>query len=351
MSKIEQSLLKSALLLSVYLGVSSLVFAHHSTSEYDTVNMVELEGEIVEVFWRNPHVMLHMTTMEDGEQVTWVLEGSSVSSQVRRGLTKGLVQIGDKVKVAGNASTRRDHDMLVQHLLLPSGQELLLRGNRAPRWPEAKVVELNTEIDPEKAAAATADGIFRVWSWGRLERGWWFFGDTDKFPLTEVALAKHSEWNEYTDNLQVDCVAPGMPNTMGNPYPIEFVKVGDNIEMRAEEFDVIRTIHMNGEPDASIPHSHHGYSIGRWEDENTLVVSTANINYPYFNRVGVSQSDEVQTEERFIVDNAEGKLHYELTVTDPWALTEPFNWKALWVWNPGEIVGKYDCAINDYSAE
>lgn len=347
MSKIKQPLIKLALFLGACLGLSSLVLAHHSTSEYDQTKLVELEGEIVKVFWRNPHVMVHMSAIEDGKEVTWLLEGSSVSSQVRRGLTKDLLQIGDKIRVAGYVSTRRDHDMLSHHILLPSGQELMLRGSGEPYWPEASVIAYKQGIDPEKAAAATADGLFRIWSWGRLERGWWFFGDTDNFPLTEAALAKHAEWNEFTDNLQLKCIAPGMPNTMGNPYPIEFVQVGDNIEMRAEEFDVVRTIHMNVEPDPSIAHSHHGYSVGHWENENTLVVSTANINYPYFNRVGVPQSEAVTTQERFVVDDAEGKLHYELTVTDPWALTEPFHWKALWVWNPGEVRGEYDCAIND----
>ena len=65
----------------------------------------------------------------------------------------------------------------------------------------------------------------------------------------------------------------------------------------------------------------------------------------YFNRVGVSQSEQVQVEERFTVDDAEGKLHYELTVTDPWALSEPYQWKALWTWNPGEEVDVYGCEV------
>ncbi|MDB4512093.1 DUF6152 family protein [Arenicella sp.] len=330
----------------VTLGLSALVQAHHSTSEYDQTKLVEREGEIVKVFWRNPHVMLHMSAMEDGKQVIWLLEGSSVSSQVRRGLTKDLVNVGDKIRVAGYVSTRRDYDMLARHVLLPSGQELLLRGNGEPYWPEASVIAFKQGVDPEKAAAAKADGIFRVWSWGRLEPGWWFFADTDKFPLTEAALAKHAQWNEYVDNLQLECIAPGMPNTMGNPYPIEFIQIGDNIEMHAEEFDVVRTIHMNAEPDPSIPHSPLGYSVGHWEDDQTLVVSTANINYPYFNRVGVSQSEAVTTVERFNVDDAAGKLNYQLTVSDPSILTEPYTWNGLWVWKPGEVVEMYDCAID-----
>lgn len=190
-------------------------------------------------------------------------------------------------------------------------------------------------------------GIFRVWSWGRLERGWWFFGPTSDFPLTDAALAKEATWNEFVDNPQLDCIAPGMPTTMGNPYPIEFVQAGENIEFHAEEFDVVRTIHMDGSTDADAELSPLGYSVGHWEDANTLVISTTKINWPYFNRVGVSQSDAVTTQERFTVDDEEGRLNYELTVTDPDTLTEPFKWKALWIWRPGEVVGKYECNTED----
>jgi len=347
MKKIKRVSYICVIVLVVSLGLISLAQAHHSTNEYDDSKLVELEGEIVKVIWRNPHVLLHMITQEDGETVTWLLEGNSVSMQVRRGITKDQITVGEKVRVAGYVSTRRDYDMLALHLLLESGQELILRGsrNRPLRWTEASTTKLKDDIDLDKAASTTTKGLFRVWTWGRLERGWWFFGGNDKFPLTDAALAKQADWDEFTDNPQLKCIAPGMPATMGNPYPIKFVKAGDNIEMHAEEYDLMRTIHMGAEADASIPHSHLGYSIGHWEDENTLVVSTANINYPYFNRVGVTQSEDVTTLERFTVDDVEGKLHYELTVTDPWALKEPYQWKALWIWNPDEMVAKYDCAI------
>lgn len=325
---------------------SAPVVAHHSTAEYDQTVKREYAGEVTGVFWKNPHVILHVATTENGATEEWTLEGASISTQTRRGLTADIVKVGDQVRFAGYVSTRRANDMLVENLLLPDGREIFLRGgNASVQWPDATRVALQTGIDPELASQAEADGLFRIWSWGRLQPGWWFFGDTGNFPLTEAALAKHAEWNEFTDNLQLECVAPGMPNTMGNPYPIEFVQEGSNILMRAEEFDVTRTIHMDGSTAENAMPSHLGFSVGHWENENTLVVSTSKINYPYFNRVGVSQSEAVTTLEKFIVDDAKGELHYELTVTDPWALTEPYNWKALWVWRPGEVVATYDCTV------
>ena len=333
-------------LMATYLPFT--VSAHHSTSEYDQSVIVEFEGVVTKKFWRNPHVLFHVVTTRNGVEEEWVLEGASVSSQSRKGISPDLINEGDKILVAGYASTRRDNDMIVQHVLLPTGQEVVLRGrNTAPRWPDATLVTLSGGIDPAKAATATADGLFRVWSWGALERGWWFFGPPENFPLTDAALEKFAGWNEYEDNPQLDCIAPGMPNTMGNPYPIEFQQVGNTIVMRAEEFDVSRTIHLNAQPDPSVPPSHMGYSVGHWEDADTLIVSTSNINYPYFNRVGISQSEDVQVMERFNVDDETGELHYELAVADPWALNEPYHWNALWVWKPGEVVSTYGCEVEE----
>jgi hypothetical protein len=90
-----------------------------------------------------------------------------------------------------------------------------------------------------------------------------------------------------------------------------------------------------------------GYSVGRWEDENTLVVDTVNINYPYFNRVGISSGPDLETRERFVVDDEAGKLHYYVTINDPWALTEPYEKELLWIWTPGVEVGSYNCAVED----
>ena len=133
---------------------------------------------------------------------------------------------------------------------------------------------------------------------------------------------------------------------MGNPYPLQFVQTGENIEIRQEEFDVVRTIHMDGDPDADVPASPLGYSVGYWKDDNTLAISTSKINWQYFNRVGVSQSEAVEAHERFTLDDEADQLHYELTVTDPKTLTEPYKWKALWIWEPGEVVGEYNCTTH-----
>ena len=46
--------------------------AHHSRMEFSRTEIREIEGEVVSVFWRNPHVHVRVRT-EDG--ALWDLEG------------------------------------------------------------------------------------------------------------------------------------------------------------------------------------------------------------------------------------------------------------------------------------
>lgn len=325
-------------------------FAHHATSEYSP-DTSEIEGVVTAKFWKNPHVNFNLVTDEGAE---WVVEGSAMTALTRRGITEDVFEVGDRLKVAGRASMRRDHNMIMSNFLLPDGRELMLSNNGTRRWPEVdqRPPDVSAPTAEQIAAAeASADGIFRVWSFA--DRPDWFFKDPDTYPLTQAALDKFATWNEYTDNPQLTCIPPGMPLTMGNPYPIQFVQHDENtIVMYAHEFDVTRVIHLNAEPVPTVEETNMGYSTGYWEDENTLVVDTININYPYFNRVGISSGPDLTVHERFIVDNEAGELSYFSTVTDPWALTEPFAVRELhWSWVPGTQLGTYGCVVSEVYAQ
>ena len=335
------------LLLTLPISVSS----HHSGSEFDRETVTELEGTITRVSWRNPHVLLDIeTTDENGEPSIWTMEAVAVSAQRRQGVEEGLIQEGQQVRVAGWPSTRRDRHMHVNHVLLPDSTELLVGGTREPRWSETGLgteswMGLVASTDtPAPTGAADAEAIFRVWT---RETGAWYFRDNSEYPLTEAAALARGDWNEYEDSPLLDCTPPGMPVVMGNPYPMQFVKVDGDIELHFEEFDVVRTIHI-GTAAAHIAPSPLGYSAGQWEND-TLVVKTNMINWPYFNRVGVPQSEAVEVVERFTATIAGDtpRLDYQMTVTDPATLTEPYVWNAYYGVRPGEVVERYECTLDE----
>ncbi len=135
-----------------------------------------------------------------------------------------------------------------------------------------------------------------------------------------------------------------MPTIMDQPYPIEFVREGDNILLRIEEYDTRRTIQMDGR--AAPTESPLGHSVGRW-DGTSLVVTTTNMNWPWFNQSGIPQSDESVVVERFTPTEDGARLEYVLTVTDPVNFSEPITQDKYWVYVPAEGVLPFDCIAKD----
>jgi hypothetical protein len=319
--------------------------AHHSQAEFNTDTVLEMEGEIVAAYWRNPHVNFTLKTVNDaGEEEIWEMESGAWNALSRRGVAKDAVTAGDKVTVAVNPSTKRAFHSRLRNVLLASGAELVLLNNGEARWSDTRYSAVQTaSLGTENEDTSTsAGGLFQVWSikGGRrvpLDR---------KLPLTESAKAAQAAWDPITQDPLLLCNPPGMPPTMGNPYPMQFSQQGGNIIVHLEEFDNVRTIHMNDDAVPSTPNAL-GFSIGRWE-ENSLLVDTNNINYPYFNRVGVAQTKDVKTSERFTLSEDGLRLDYSLTITDPATLTEPVTWSTYYVAGLGEVIKPYECTVERY---
>ena len=234
--------LASAMVAGLLAAVPFSATAHHSMSEFNRGVVTEVEGVVSKVSWKNPHILLEVTATDPkGVKSVWTLEGSAVSAQSRRGLTGDRVAVGDKVRVAGWPSTRRDQYLQVNHVLLPDGVELLVGGVREPRW-SGKTAGGAAVAGTTKPAAALGDTLFRVWSQGT---GAWFFAGRGGYQLNGSAAAAVAKWDDIADNPLTKCIAPGMPALMGNPYPMQFVQVGRDIELRFEEFDAVRKIHMD----------------------------------------------------------------------------------------------------------
>ena len=129
---------------------------------------------------------------------------------------------------------------------------------------------------------------------------------------------------------------------MISPLPMEFTKEGDKIIMRIEEYDTVRTIHMNPKDVAPAEHTQFGYSRGHWEG-TTLVVETDHITAGYFDHEGTPQSDQVKTVERFIPNADYSRLDYTLTTTDPVNFERAVRAQAVLGVEAGDTVHPYEC--------
>jgi Family of unknown function (DUF6152) len=326
--------------------------AHHSTAEYDANPMpATIEGVITEIRWANPHVQFNISaTDESGDTREWVLLEPSAIGLKKAGIGQALFDIGAPVRVYGATSRRREGRMVGWNMLLQqTGLEVILNAAQSPgpRWSDRTIGSSSSDLHSATGPVPdNRDALFRIWSWEPVGQ-FWMLRDPDYFPLTGRALEALSEWDvdDPSDNAVLRCVPPGMPSAMGNPHPIELVNLGGVIEIRMEEFDQVRRIHMSGTPQsASVAKSALGYSVGKWEDDE-LVVETTNIEAPHLTRTGVPLSPSARVQERFSVDAPNGQLDYVLTVTDPTYLTAPFVQKLVWNWHEGEFLQPYDCQI------
>ena len=130
---------------------------------------------------------------------------------------------------------------------------------------------------------------------------------------------------------------------MDTAHPMEITRAGGDILIRLEEQDVDRRINMDADATSVTP-GPYGYSVGRWDDD-TLVITTTNIDWPFFDDIGTPQSEDVETVERFTLRADECRLDYTLTVTDPRTFSAPFTLDGHWNWVPGEIIKPYNCSL------
>jgi len=318
------------------LSIFGSAAAHHAvTGRYAPDAYGEIEGEITDVFWRNPHVrFLISRTGDDGQEEEWEVEFGSVNTVERIGVSRDMVSVGDRVSVYGRMGRDGLRAMFAGSIIMPNGEELPLQAGVEQRYglTESAFREARN-IDAELRA-----DIFRIWL--PLERPNTGAGNTT-YPLTEAGRAALAAWNPENDPA-LRCIPPGLPTAMDNPYPIEFIDRGDVIEMRLEEWDGLRTIYLEGEGDPVQPRM--GRSVGRWEGR-TLVVETTDMDWRYVDDLGTPQSDAAVFEERFTLSEDGIRLDWAARITDPVNFTEPVAMKGAWTWVPGHEIKPFDCAL------
>ena len=313
------------------------VCAHHSNAFY-TEELIEVSGELVDVKWRNPHSWFTVRLAGgDDEESLWRIEGNSTFNYQRGGVNQGLFQVGDQVKVKGYLSSLDSRALEGASMLLPGGREVLLWEDQEAHFPEEGIVITGAE-ETVVDAAGENKGIFRVWS---SPRGIYWGQQMAKQPFRETALANRGSY-DMLDNFATRCEGEGMPRIMVNPHSFEFTDHGNEISLVTELYDTERIIHMDRSAvPADAPASKLGYSVGTWEG-GTLVVTTARVNWPYFDNRGSGQSEDVGIVEHFTLSEDQTRLDFEITVTDPEFLTRPAVLTGYWL-ALGHVLPPYNC--------
>jgi len=145
-------------------------------------------------------------------------------------------------------------------------------------------------------------------------------------PPYQVKLDAFRAAQKNGENLQsqgANCVPPGLPRIMSQPYPIEFVFAPGKVVMLIEAYMQFRHVFTDGRKHPEDPDpTFMGHSIGHWEND-TLVVDSVGFTESTQLADGVPHSDQLRIVERFRRVSPEW-MEVQTTLVDPVVLAEPY---------------------------
>ena len=138
-----------------------------------------------------------------------------------------------------------------------------------------------------------------------------------------AAKAKARANNPAEEAQAANCLPPGLPAIMNQPYPMEILLTPGKVTIVIEAYTQVRHIYTDGRPLPADPNPlFYGTSVGHWED-NTLVVETVGLaqvprglTFPY--------SEKLKIVERFRLTGPD-TMSIETTLIDPDAFTAPYS--------------------------
>jgi hypothetical protein len=104
-------------------ALGAQVYAHHSfAATYVEDKAVTIEGELVQVLFRNPHSFVHVTVKErDGSMVRYAVEWGGAAQLGGQGVTRETLKLGDRLVISGNPGRNpSDHRVRMISLRRPS---------------------------------------------------------------------------------------------------------------------------------------------------------------------------------------------------------------------------------------
>ena len=178
---------------------------------------------------------------------------------------------------------------------------------------------------------------------GRGGRG----GGTPLLP-TPAYAAIRDELNArgLEDSETANCLPPGMPGIMTQPYPMEFLLTPGKVTIVIEAYTQVRHIYTDGRglPEEPNP-NFFGTSVGRWEGD-TLVAETVGFSPLTQIARNLPHSGEMRIIERFRLTDPD-TMTIETTVTDPEALEAPYTTVSTLRRHRDWTIAEYICEENN----
>jgi hypothetical protein len=207
---------------------------------------------------------------------------------------------------------------------------------------------------PERAAGY-AD-VTSLPDWGGIWYPDWtllFSGRAAARPvLTPEAQVAFDAYNEAirahgpNQEAQAQCLPPGIPGVMQQPYPIEFLFSPGRVTILTEAYEQVRRIYTDGRPvPADFDLFYNGNSVGFW-DGDTLVIDTVGLSPRTNIAAGIPHTEASRVHEHIWLQ-APGQLIVEFTITNPEVLAEPFITRVAYKLDNEFPLREYVCSENN----
>jgi hypothetical protein len=148
------------------------------------------------------------------------------------------------------------------------------------------------------------------------------------------------------DSSTANCLPPGMPGIMSQPYPMEFLLTPGQVTIVIEAYSQVRHIYTDGRslPDDPDP-TFFGTSVGHW-DGNTLVAESVGFSPMTDLDMHTPHSDKMRIVERFQLTDP-NTMSIQTTITDPDALTAPYVTNKILKRHRSWTIAEYICEQNN----
>jgi hypothetical protein len=172
-------------------------------------------------------------------------------------------------------------------------------------------------------------------------------------PAYAPQYAAFQEKNRKTPGINfvsevANCVPAGLPGSMQQPYPLEFLFTPGRVTIAIETYSVVRRIYTDGRKLPEDPDlTYQGSSVGHWEGD-TLVVETIGLLPETSLLNGVKgHSDKLRITERMRLVEPD-VLEIQTTRDDPAVFEEPYTTTARYQRHRDWEIMEYVCAQNNH---
>tara|TARA_B100000530_G_scaffold336848_1_gene293014 strand:- start:5510 stop:6550 length:1041 start_codon:yes stop_codon:yes gene_type:complete len=304
------------------LGSIGQVYAHHgSAPHFDSNDIVSFEGVVTQVYFVNPHAIVHFEVSDsDGAIAEWRCELSGSSQLQRFGWSQDTLSIGDEIRIVGSRARREANHCDTRSIHLANGtnlsRDIYIQGNiRQSRIAKAADVASRPQYLENSQPNISGRWIVRE-------------GGENTLPIpTEAGRLAAERYDVRFDNPSIRCESGNIVWDWARQAHINDIHQEEGqILIRYGYLDLMRTIHLDitKHPENVVP-SLEGHSIGLW-DGDTLVIDTIGfLPRAFIPRESVMTSEEMHVVERISFDDELSVLVRDYVVTDPLYLAEPYS--------------------------